>query len=220
MIPIKNNTPTETFPFVTIFIILANVAAFIYQLSLEPPLRLVLIMRAGVIPYEISHRVDTPPLLGYPVHLTLISSMFLHGGFLHIIGNMLYMWIFGNNIEDRIGHIRFIFFYLICGVVATLIHIQSDPESTIPLIGASGAISGVLGAYIILFPKARILTLLTLGFFIRLVQLPAVVFLGLWIILQFINAYYSSQPGVAWIAHIGGFFTGLILVPLFKKTQR
>ncbi len=217
MIPLRDNKPTETFPFVTILIILANIAAFVYQLSLEPEIREELIMRAGAIPREISNGVDSPPLLGYPVQLTLISSMFLHGGFLHIMGNMLYLWIFGNNIEDRVGHLRFIFFYLICGIAAALIHIQGDPQSTVPMIGASGAISGILGAYLILFPKARVLTLVTLGFFIRFVELPAIIFLGFWILLQFINVSSSSQAGVAWLAHIGGFFAGLLLVPLFKK---
>ncbi len=220
MIPLKDNIPTETFPFIVILIILANVCVFVYQLSLEPIEEHALIMRGGAIPYEISHRVDKPPQLGYPVQLTLLSSMFLHGGFLHIIGNMLYLWIFGKNIENRLGHLRLILFYLICGVVATFIHIQGDPESTIPLIGASGAISGVLGAYLVLSPKARVLTAITLGFFIKLIEVPAVIFLGFWIILQFINASVPNQTGVAWLAHIGGFFTGMILVPLFQKRPR
>ncbi len=217
MIPLKDNIPTETFPFVTILIILINIAVFMYQLSLEPEAREELIMQAGAIPYEISHGVDKPPLLGHPVQLTLLSSMFLHGGLLHIIGNMLYLWIFGRNVEDRVGHLRFIFFYLICGVVASIVHIGSSPESIIPLVGASGAISGVLGAYLILSPKAKILTLITFGFFIRLVEIPALIILSLWIILQFINAYSLHQTNVAWLAHIGGFFAGLFLIPLFRK---
>lgn len=219
MIPIRNNTATETFPFVTILIILANVSVFVYQLSLEPAEGHALIMQAGVIPYEITHGVDMPPRLGLPVQLTLLSSMFLHGGFLHIIGNMLYFWIFGSNIEDRVGHLRFVVFYLLCGVTASLVQVQGTPESTVPMIGASGAISGVLGAYLILFPRARVLTLVTFIFFFRLLEIPAVIFLGMWIILQFINVSHCGQTGVAWLAHIGGFFTGLILLPLFKKAS-
>jgi membrane associated rhomboid family serine protease len=219
MIPIKNNTATETFPFVTILIILANVSVFVYQIFVGPAEGHVLIMRAGVIPYEITRGVDTPPPLGLPVQLTLLSSMFLHGGFLHIIGNMLYLWIFGSNVEDRIGHLRFAAFYLLCGIVASLVQVLGTPASTVPMVGASGAISGILGAYLILFPKARVLTLVTFFFFFRLVEIPAVIFLGMWIVLQFINVSHCGQTGVAWLAHIGGFFTGLILLLLFKKTS-
>ena len=217
MIPLRGSVPTEKFPFVTILIIVINVAVFMYQLALEPKAQEELIMRAGATPYEISHGVDKPPAFGYPVQLTLLSSMFLHGGLFHIIGNMLYLWVFGSNIEDRVGHLRFIFFYLICGVVAGIAHIASGPESTIPMVGASGAISGVLGAYLILFPRARILTLITLGFFIRLVEMPALIVLGFWIIVQLVNATFLRQTDVAWLAHIGGFFAGLLLIPLFRK---
>lgn len=218
MIPLRDNVPTKTFPFITILIIVMNIAVFIYQLSLGSEARRdELIKRAGATPYEISHGVDEPPLLGYPVQLTLLSSMFLHGGLFHIIGNMLYLWIFGKNIEDRVGHLRFIFFYLVCGVVASIIHIATSPESRIPMVGASGAISGVLGAYLILFPRAKILTLVTFFIFIRFIEIPAFIVLGFWIIVQFINATSLHQTNVAWFAHIGGFFTGLFLIPLFRK---
>ena len=219
MIPLKDNIPKETFPLVTILIILINIAVFMYQLSLEPEARQELIMRAGATPHEISHGEDRPPLLGYPVQLTLLSSIFLHGGLLHILGNMLYLWIFGRNVEDRVGHLGFVFFYLICGVIASIVHIGIRPESTIPMVGASGAISGVLGAYLILSPGARILTLITFGFFIRLVEIPAIIILSLWIILQLINATSLHQTNVAWFAHIGGFFAGLLLIPLFRKER-
>ncbi len=217
MIPLRGSVPTEKFPFVTILIIVINVAVFMYQLSLGQKANEELVMRAGATPYEISHGVDTPPAFGHPVRLTLLTSMFLHGGLFHIIGNMLYLWVFGNNIEDRVGHLRFIFFYLICGVAAGIVYIASGPESRIPMVGASGAISGVLGAYLILFPRARILTLITLGFFIRLVEMPALIVLGFWIIVQLVNATFLHQTDVAWLAHIGGFFTGLLLIPLFRK---
>jgi len=218
MIPLRDSVPAEVFPFVTILIIVMNLAVFAYQFSLEPEAREEFIMRAGAVPYEISHGEDKPPLFfGYPIQMTLVSSMFLHGGFLHILGNMLYLWIFGDNIESKVGHLRFLFFYLICGAIASIVHILTGPESTVPMVGASGAISGVLGAYLLLFPRARILTLLTLGFFIRLVEMPAVVVLSLWIILQMVNAYFFHQSNVAWFAHIGGFFAGIILIPLFRK---
>ena len=217
MIPLRDNVPTKTFPFITILIIVINIAVFVYQLSLGSEAREELIMRAGAIPYEISHGVDKPPLLGCPVQLTLLSSMFLHGGLFHIIGNMLYLWIFGKNIEDRVGHLRFIFFYLVCGVVASIIHIATSPESRIPMVGASGAISGVLGAYLILFPRARILTLVIFLIFIRFIEIPAFIILSFWIIVQFINATSLHQTNVAWFAHIGGFFAGLFLIPLFRK---
>ena len=217
MIPLRDSVPAETFPFFTVLIIFINVAVFAYQLYLGPELQEEFIMRAGAIPHEIVQGIDEPPLLGYPVRLTLISSMFIHGGFLHIIGNMLYLWIFGNNIEDRVGHMRFVLFYLVCGLIAGVSHIATDPGSMVPMVGASGAISGILGAYLLLFPRARILTLLIFGFFIRLVEIPAVIVLSLWIILQLVNAHFSSGAGVAWFAHIGGFFAGLILIPLFRK---
>ncbi|HBA27068.1 MAG TPA: rhomboid family intramembrane serine protease, partial [Nitrospinae bacterium] len=171
-------------------------------------------------PYEITHSVDIGPPVQMPVFFTVYSSMFMHGSFMHIIGNMLYLWIFGNNIEDSMGHIRFIFFYLICGTVASLTHIFLAPNSKIPMVGASGAVSGILGAYLLLFPHARILTLVTFGFFVRMIKIPAMVVLGFWIVLQFLNSTVASGSeggGVAWFAHIGGFFAGLILINFFKK---
>jgi membrane associated rhomboid family serine protease len=150
--------------------------------------------------------------------------MFLHGGFLHVAGNMLFLWIFGNNIEDTVGHGRFIIFYLLCGLVAGLVQVVMTPHSTIPLVGASGAISGVMGAYMILFPRAKILTLIFLGFFIRVVRIPAYFFLFFWFLIQLISAFYVGSAvdrgGVAFFAHIGGFVAGLGLVKLFEKRKR
>ena len=219
MIPLKDDNPTKIFPIVTIGIIAANILVFIYQLSLGAGYEK-FIFTYGAFPYEITHSVDIGPPVQMPVFFTVYSSMFMHGSFMHIIGNMLYLWIFGNNIEDSMGHIRFIFFYLICGTVASLTHIFLAPNSKIPMVGASGAVSGILGAYLLLFPHARILTLVTFGFFIKMIKIPAMVVLGFWIVLQFLNSTVASGSeggGVAWFAHIGGFFAGLILINFFKK---
>jgi membrane associated rhomboid family serine protease len=155
--------------------------------------------------------------------ITLVTSMFLHGGWLHLGGNMLYLWVFGDNVEDKLGHMRYLSFYLICGIAASLLHIYIEPTSTMPSLGASGAISGVLGAYIVMFPKARVLTLIPIFIFIQITELPAYIILGFWFILQFLNGMLSvkyalaSSGGVAWWAHIGGFVAGLILVVPFRK---
>jgi membrane associated rhomboid family serine protease len=147
--------------------------------------------------------------------------MFLHGGWMHLIGNMLYLWIFGNNIEDSMGHGRFVLFYLACGAAAALMQAMPNPESTIPMIGASGAISGVLGAYLLLFPRAKILVLVPLGFYITTVRLPAGIVLLFWFVFQIINNLLASgqQGGVAWGAHIGGFIAGMVLIPLLKHRK-
>jgi len=168
----------------------------------------------GLVPREfitsLSSRLDLVP---YNV-MKVFSSMFLHGGFLHLGGNMLYLWIFGNNIEDAMGHGRFIFFYLLAGIVAAFAQLLYDPASTIPMIGASGAVSGVLGAYLVLYPFARIKTLLFIIIFIKIVELPAIVLLTIWFFMQVL---YSSLEGVAWYAHIGGFIFGLVMIKLFSR---
>ena len=150
--------------------------------------------------------------------------MFLHGGLLHIGGNMLYLWIFGNNIEDKLGHFRFLIFYLVSGIIASYAHAISSPSSNIPMIGASGAVSGVLGAYILLFPHARVHTLIFFGFFIQIVKIPALIVIGFWAIIQVINGILSQgllpQGGVAWFAHIGGFLTGLLTIKIWLPKRR
>ncbi len=236
MIPLKDNNPTRNIPVATIAIIAINVLVFLYELALGDRLNL-FIASWGTTPYEIVHNVDLVNPVRYgqtiiyhmpgpsPIYLTILSSMFMHAGFVHIAGNMLYLWIFGNNIEDIMGPFRFVIFYLICGVGASLAHILSGPNSQIPSIGASGAIAGVLGAYLLLFPRARVLTLLFLGYFIRLVEIPALYVLGFWIIIQFFSGILSLTAsveqggGVAWFAHIGGFVVGLALVRLFQKQE-
>jgi membrane associated rhomboid family serine protease len=176
----------------------------------------------GSIPYEFTHFTDMPSYPEVPFPLTLLSSMFMHGGLFHLAGNMLYLWIFGNNVEDCIGRMRFVGFYLLCGLIAVFTHILSNPNSTVPMVGASGAISGILGAYLLLYPRAKILTLLFFGFFVKLVEIPAMFVLGFWIVVQLLNSTKSlgsSVGGVAWLAHIGGFLAGLILIQFFYRTR-
>ncbi len=210
MIPLRDENPTYIFPFITVGIVLLNCLLFLYQLSWGRGL----ILRLGVIPYEIIHGVDLPPPSPIPVRLTPFTSMFMHGGFLHIGGNMLYLWIFGDNVEEQLGHLRFLLFYLGCGLAAEGVQILTNPQSTIPLIGASGAIAGVLGAYLVRFPRARVLTLVILGYFIRVMRVPAFLLLGLWFLIQLLNGIPSLgggvSGGVAWFAHIGGFAAGAI----------
>ncbi|UCG53641.1 MAG: rhomboid family intramembrane serine protease [Candidatus Latescibacterota bacterium] len=232
--PLKDLNPTERFPFVTIGLIALNIVVFLYELSLGPRLG-AFVAAFGMIPYEITHASD---LIGYDtqiriehqagppfVHLTLLTSMFIHGGFLHILGNMLYLWIFGNNIEDLLGPVKFIVFYLLCGLAAGATHIVMHPASVVPTVGASGAVAGVLGAYLIIHPRARVLTLVFLGIFIRMMVLPAGVLLVFWFVIQMFSGFTSISTGVrgggvAWFAHIGGFIAGVILVLLLTGGRR
>ncbi|MFQ6016179.1 MAG: rhomboid family intramembrane serine protease [Anaerolineae bacterium] len=227
MIPIRDINPTRTFPLITITLIALNISVFLYELVLQGRGELVLakfIYANGVTPYEITHNVDLPPSSPGSVYVTFLSSLFLHAGFVHIIGNMVYLWIFGNNVEDRLGHLAFLFFYLLAGLGAALAQIAVNVNSTIPSIGASGAIAGILAAYLIMFPRAQIYTLLILGYIIRMVRLPAIVVIGFWLVLQFFNGVASlgarEVGGVAWFAHIGGFVAGLALVPIFGRRRR
>jgi len=220
MIPLHDDNPTETTPVVTIGIIAACTLVFFYQLTLGPQVGQQFVYQYGAIPAVILGQETLPrEVMALPASLSLITSMFLHGGFLHLIGNMLYLWIFGDNIEEAMGHVRFIFFYLICGVIAAMSHAVSDPASVSPMIGASGAISGVLGAYLLLFPRARVYTLIPLGFFFWRAYIPASIILGLWFLLQILSGTASvgaAGGGVAWFAHIGGFLAGMALIGFFK----
>lgn len=221
MIPYKDDNPTIHFPIITIILIVINTIIFLFQISSGTDSNAV-IYTYGVIPYRLLHGNEG---IGTPIAVNLFTAMFLHGGFLHLAGNMLYLWIFGNNIEDRLGILRFIIFYLLCGVIATYAHALSDPSSMIPMIGASGAISGILGAYLVLFPKARIHTLIFFGFFIQVIKIPAVIVIGFWIVIQFVSGLlskglYGGGGGVAWFAHIGGFLAGVLLIKLFLKKTR
>jgi rhomboid family protein len=218
MIPIRDENPTTLVPWVTGSLIAANILVFVFEVSLGERLRPFLDL-FGAVPVRLlsSDRVDGA---GLPASVTVFSSMFLHGGFLHIGGNMIYLWIFGNNVEDAMGHLRYLFFYVISGVVAVYAHALTEPSSMMPMIGASGAISGVLGAYLVLFPRARVLTLVPFGFFLQLMRIPAVFVLGFWIVLQLLSGVLSHGApggGVAWFAHVGGFLAGVTLVRLLVR---
>jgi membrane associated rhomboid family serine protease len=192
------------------------VLVFLYQVSLGRQGE-AFVVAFGAMPSALFGGESPSPL---PATLTVFTAMFLHGGLMHIGGNMLYLWIFGNNIEDVMGHGRFIVFYLLCGVAAAYAHAITAPTSQVPMIGASGAISGVLGAYLLLFPRARVLTLIPLGFFTRLDYIPAGWVLGFWIVIQFFNGTLSlgrEGGGVAWFAHIGGFVAGMALIRVFIR---
>jgi membrane associated rhomboid family serine protease len=239
MIPLKDDVPSHSVPFVTVLLIGLNLVAFLYQLSLGIDTRgpgagaaEAFVFEFGVIPCRLTG--SCPAVLSRAAGdfphpwVTIVTSMFLHGGLLHIAGNMLYLWIFGNNVEDTLGHGRFLLFYLASGVAAAVGQTMVSPTSHIPMIGASGAVSGVLGAYLLLFPYATILTLVTFGFFVRFVRVPAMIVLGFWIVLQLLNGYitFSAQSlgrgesgGVAWFAHIGGFLAGMMLLFLLRSRR-
>lgn len=215
MIPYKDNNPTSTFPFITIGIIGLNIFIFLSEITSQSGMKDVT-YAYGAIPHYILTFEKNQPI--HPV-LTIFSSMFMHGGFFHLGGNMLYLWIFGNNIEDRLGHIRFIFFYIFCGIISAYAYAVTNSHSLIPMIGASGAVSGILGAYLLLFPKTHVHTLVFLGFFITTVRIPALIVIGFWAILQFVNGLLNTGldegGGVAWFAHIGGFLIGLLTIKLW-----
>ena len=219
LFPLKDDNPTSTFPFVTVGLILANCLVFYHQLTLSLPAGQRFVFEWGAIPYQIIHGEILSGRGLVPPFVTLFSSMFLHGGFMHLIGNMLYLWIFGNNIEDTLGHFRFLTFYLLAGLSAALIQVLSDPQSTAPMIGASGAVAGVLGAYLLLFPQARILTLMFIFFFIRMIRVPALVVLGFWFLMQLLGVTSGAETGVAFFAHIGGFVAGLVMIKVFQPRR-
>lgn len=249
MIPLKDNNPTRTFPFITIALILLNAYVFYAEYSAGDQRVQQITGTYGFVPYKLSHDAnpvgllrqdrrgylhfhamdpDSPPppsgagvYLGpspQPIWLTIFTAMFLHGSLMHIAGNMLFLWIFGNNVEDVLGKVRYALFYLACGVAAALAQTAADPNSLIPNIGASGAIAGVMGAYIVMWPEARVLTLIPLCFLFVLREIPAFWVLGIWILYQVLTVYLQQggqdNGGVAYMAHIGGFATGVILILL------
>ena len=225
MFPISDDNPTRITPYVTYALIGVNIAVFIHQLLLTPPQLNTFFQLYAVVPKELSASFEGISInQPVPEWFTLISSQFLHGGFLHIGGNMLFLWIFGNNIEERLGHIKYFIFYIACGILAALSQWFFSMESGIPSLGASGAIAGVMGAYILKFPTAKINTLIFLGYFVTTIRLPAVLYLGLWFVQQAFSGVASvSVPtdvgtetgGIAYWAHAGGFVFGAILGPLF-----
>jgi membrane associated rhomboid family serine protease len=205
---------------VTLLLVIANSAVFLYELTLGQTGGELFVSTYALIPARLFSSVvlDNGSL---PVAATIFTSMFLHGGIPHIAGNMLYLWIFGNNVEDDTGRLRFILFYLLCGTVAAMTHALVNKSSIIPMIGASGAVSGVLGAYVLLYPRARVVTLMFFGFYLRTVEIPALFVLGFWFVIQFLSALSSSSSGggIAWYAHIGGFVAGVMLIGLFKRSD-
>ncbi len=219
MIPLKDDNPTRTVPFVTLALILANVAVFFWELMHSAAALESLIRHLAVIPSAFTGPGPARGASGFPVSATLLTAMFLHAGILHLAGNMLYLWIFGNNIEEIMGHARFLLFYLLCGLVASLVQIAATPASRTPMLGASGAIAGVLGAYMVLFPAARVQTLVFVFIFARVVPIPAIIVLGFWFLLQLVSAGQIASGGIAWFAHIGGFAAGLLLIVPFRRRR-
>ena len=214
MIPLKDDNPTSRKPIVTYFVIAICVLIFFIQLTSQSYKTGQLFYSYGLIPSVLMGNNQLPlDLYAIPSWLTIFTSMFMHGGFMHLVGNMLYMWIFADNIEDSLGAKKFLIFYLLAGIGAAMTQVLMDTHSPIPMVGASGAIGGVLGAYLINYPNARVLVLIPFGFFSQLIKIKALYVLGFWFILQFL----SSGGGVAYAAHIGGFVSGIILILFFNK---
>ena len=223
MFPIGDENDHAGVAFVTIALIVLNAVAFLNEINRPDQAVQAFIFAWGVVPREFATGTDLPPLIPFPFWSTLLTSMFLHGGWGHLGGNMLFLWIFGDNIEHRLGHLRFVLFYLVCGLAASLAHIMFNSGSSIPAVGASGAISGVLGGYLLMFPRNRVYVLTWGG----VMAVPAIFMLGLWIVTQFINGVGSiavtdetSGGGVAYMAHIGGFVAGLVLAPVFAMGRQ
>ncbi|HSA86829.1 MAG TPA: rhomboid family intramembrane serine protease [Nitrospira sp.] len=218
MIPLHDDNPTQRPPIITIIFIGICIAVFLYQVNLSQEAAELFAFQYGAIPAIVFGHASLPDeAVVFPAALTLVTSMFLHGGWMHLLGNMLYLWIFGNNIEDAMGHAKFVVFYISSGILAALSHALTDPSSQIPMVGASGAISAVLGAYLLLFPRAHVLVLLPA---IGMTRVPAGIVLGMWFITQLISggmSVGSTGGGVAFFAHIGGFIAGMALIGVFKR---
>ena len=223
MIPLRDNIPSRRAPVATCALIAINVVVYFF---LEPspgtPAGTRFAFAWGLVPADLLGGV---PRVGHPVPVswTVITSMFLHGGILHILGNMWFLWLFGDNVEDALGRARFLVFYLLSGVAAALAQVLMGPGSRIPMVGASGAISGVLGGYILLYPHARVLTLIPIFFFAQIAEIPAFIMLGLWFLIQLVSGLGSlgfEAGGVAWFAHVGGFLAGMVLVRMFQRQSR
>ena len=223
MIPLKDSTPRSSAPVITVALIIVNSVVFLYQLTLPQRLEHTFFMIYAMTPARVTHLIAAP---GVPLQVALaplFTSMFLHGGWLHLIGNMWFLWVFGDNVEDRLGHFSYLIFYLVCGLGAGLSHLLFNLGSTVPSLGASGAISGVLGAYIVLYPRARVLTLMPLIIFWFTLEIPAFLVLGYWFAIQFFSGVASvrmkQSAGVAWWAHIGGFLIGVLLVKIWPQRR-
>ncbi len=223
--PLRDNNPRNTVPVVTIALIVINCLVFLREFTLDEASTSLMIQNLGLIPSRTVAFFSGEPVTISQALVPLLTSMFLHGGWMHLIGNMWFLWIFGDNVEDRVGHMRFVLFYLCCGLAGSLAHMVSSPASTVPTVGASGAIAGVLGAYLITYPRAKVLTLIPIFFFITTVEIPAYLFLFGWFAYQFFFGMVSLGPegqmggGVAWFAHIGGFLAGVPLM-LWARSGR
>jgi membrane associated rhomboid family serine protease len=220
MIPLKDDTPSALPPYVTVSLMVACVAVFLWQRTLDLDAGRRAVDALGAIPAVLLTDARLPlDLQWVPRYASLFTYMFLHGGWLHLLGNMLYLWIYGDNVEDAMGHARYLLFYCLCGAAAIGVQAVSDPHSAYPIIGASGAISGILGAYLLLFPRAKVLTLVLLPFFFTTLRLPAMLLLLLWFAVQLVSdlAVHGGDTSVAFRAHIGGFVAGMLLVPLLKR---
>ena len=227
LLPLQAESPSYGRPVITYGLLAANVAVFLFQFVLGPVGEQIFIFKTAAIPLELTHFVDRNeiPIPGtsllypdalVPFPLTLFTAMFVHGGFMHLAGNMLYLWIFGNSVESAMGAGRYLLFYLLTGLCATMVHVVSEPDSAIPMIGASGAIAGILGAYFILYPRAYIKTFVLLFIFIQIIHVPAIIVLGIWFLRQILGI---GSDGVAWYAHIGGFLVGMVLVRRFLQRR-
>jgi len=225
LLPLKDDIPSNRFPFMTYAIIAVNVIVFMFEATMGKEQLQAFFELVAVIPAEYTAFLRGEPVPLLKLLVAPFASMFLHGGWMHLIGNMWFLYLFGDNVEDSMGHFRFLVFYLLSGIAATVAHIAVHPLSPIPIVGASGAISGVVGAYLVMFPTARVLTLVPIFFFIAdVVVLPALVFIGLWFLFQFWSGLLSlavpHMGGVAWWAHIGGFIAGLVLAPIMREKRR
>lgn len=225
MIPFRDNIPSRTFPFVTLLLIGANVLVFLREGMLGHHL-IAFVQAYGLIPLRVVESIFSFDVAALPNLLTLFTAMFLHGGWLHLIGNMWYLWIFGDNIEDYLGHFTYLIFYLSCGLLGNLAQVIFNWTSAVPSIGASGAIAGVLGAYLLLYPGARVLTLIPLFILWPIIEIPALIVLGFWFLEQFFMGFSSlaaatpDAGGIAWFAHIGGFVSGMVLIAQAKRSHR
>jgi membrane associated rhomboid family serine protease len=230
LIPIRDDNPTRTFPALTVALIAINVIVWLAQVSQATGAAAAeaFFYRWGVVPIELTtDAVMSGPACGGPCKVgppsyAILTAMFVHAGFIHLAGNMLFLWVFGNNVEDTLGKPGFVAFYLGCGVAATLAHVALDPTSQLPTVGASGAVAGLLGAYIVLFPHARVTTIIPIFIFLQFIRLPAVVVLGYWFVYQFFIGVMQSNStggGVAWVAHVGGFVTGAVLMYGYRQLR-